>query len=364
MRRIKALLFCAYASHVDCFLPTVCREAAANVPTPLFAEEQNEDYRSNVDQMRNILEQSWNETTMSHIPTNAKSGALAGTEAIMNILNDPSCGNAVMMIDIALPSLDPTSPFYDAIGAVEFCVELANGINDLRQNSEHLRNDGKIAIVVKDENLSTRAKKVLDDPLQDDIAEYDDFSDFDLPSIDTASSTSGVPGYRIGSFFGSSEEIPSGRNMMQDICKLVSQNAIPSANAQDEDAIIINCPASQAELIGVRWLISKYGSSKRIIIVNNRLNPLPHELVEAETIYSVLPLIARSVGKKDEENKNPKIVLMRRFPDDWQIHVDASSGLGFELVSSVPAKHVGVRGPSMEFISKRVKEFMIQKFQS
>jgi len=62
-------------------------------------------YMKNMDEMRRTLEQSWNEETMSKVPTNAKSASEAATEAIVNTLNDLS--GKVIMVDIALPSLDP-----------------------------------------------------------------------------------------------------------------------------------------------------------------------------------------------------------------------------------------------------------------
>jgi hypothetical protein len=361
MKCIIAALILA-CNDVISFAPSL-QKRKAKFSTSLLAGDTGDSYRSDADEMRKILEESWNEKTMSHIPTNIESGARAATEAIMNILHDHE-ERKVIMIDIALPSLDPNfGSFYDDVGAAEFCCELADGITSHREASNYLSNDGKIAIVVKDGNLVSRTKRILDHSPTTTVEEYNDFSDFVLPSLD--GNQEKLPSYRIGSFLGSADKIPSGHNMINEICKLVSQNAIPTPNALNEDVIIMSCPITQAELIGVRWLVSKYGGSKTIIIVNNRLNPLPRELMEAETVYSVLPLIARSVGSASDEKpatRNPKIVLMRRYPHDWQIYVDDSSGLGFELASSVPAQSVGVKGPSMDFISERVKEYMVEKF--
>jgi len=337
--------------------------------TSLFSENPSSEgnYRSNLNDLRKILEQSWNEKTMSHVPTNAESAATAATEAIINTLNDPACEKGkIIMIDIALPSLDPSfGSFYDDVGAVEFCCELAKGVNSQRENCSNLRNQGRVAIVVKDENLVSRAKRFVesasDENIDATIEEIDDFAGLSL-STDADDPQKPTSPYRIGSFLGSAD-IPSGPNMINDICKLVAKNALPETEAQKDDIIIISCPISQPELIGVRWLVSKHGSSKTIIVVNNRLNPLPRELMASETVYSVLPLIARSVGGDDSAKPNPKIVVLRRYPNAWEIHVDDSkSGVGFELVSSVPEDKVGIRGPSMEYISNRVKEYMQQKF--
>jgi len=315
------------------------------------SEDANDENgnRKIMDEMRRILEQSWNEETMSKVPTNAKSASEAATEAIVNSLNDLS--GKVIMVDIALPSLDPSSTsFYDDVGAVDFCSKLAMEINSKRSNCSSLSNDATCAIVVKNENLVSRAAKLLE------------YASFSLHSLDP-DSVKVQPAYRIGSILGNSK-IPTGKNMVYDVCKLVSQNAVPTSQVINEDVIILTCPISQIELIAVRWIISKYASKKTIILVNNRLNPVPSELMEAETVYSVLPLIARSVGPDSAEAPpNPKIVLLRRYPTDWQIHVDDSkSGLGFELVSSIPADKVGIRGPSMDYIRSRVKEFMEERF--
>ena len=46
-----------------------------------------------------------------------------------------------------------------------------------------------------------------------------------------------------------------------------------------------------------------------------------------------------------------------------EIHVDDNKcGAGIQLISSVPAGNVGVRGPSMEYIGTCVKNYMQKKF--
>jgi hypothetical protein len=150
-----------------------------------------------------------------------------------------------------------------------------------------------------------------------------------------------------------------------------------SANAQprdEEDTLIILSAASREEMIGVRGLVSKFGGKKTIILVNCYLNPPPRELMNAQTVYSIQPFLARpkvSEGNIFGSNKqpsdlnqqqsqqpqaSPKIVLMRRYPRDWEIFVDV--GNGFELARTVSASQVDKKGPSMEFIAGCVKQFM------
>ncbi len=200
----------------------------------------------------------------------------------------------------------------------------------------------------------------MDEPEEDIVVEFDDFADLGMPS-EMDESVQDENAYRIGSFTGDgADTISNGPRMMQEIAALVAANAMPAAEAKHEDVIIISCPTmNQAELVGVRLLVSQYSRSKTIVIVNNRLDPLPTELITSETVYSVLPLIARSV-KGDSDN--PKIVLLRRYPKNWEIHLDSKGDAGFQLVSTIPAETVGLRGPSMELIGERVKSYMQTKF--
>ena len=153
--------------------------------------------------------------------------------------------------------------------------------------------------------------------------------------------------------------------MINNVVRSVSSNAKVRS---DGDVIVILAPISQQELVGVWWLMSKYGKSKTIIIFNNKLHPLPNELMFAETCYSVFPLIARlstsSLDENGERPSNPKIVLLWRFPRDWEIHIDINEGLGFELAGSVPAVDVGMRGPLMDWIAGCVKQHMQLKFRN
>ncbi|GFH54421.1 hypothetical protein CTEN210_10897 [Chaetoceros tenuissimus] len=333
--------------------------------TNLQSQSDGNDYRNDMDEMRKILEQSWNEKTMSAPPTNSASAALAACESIVNYLNDPSTEEKkVIMVDIALPLMDPSyQEVYDDVGAVEFCCKLAMELNYKRDECKSLKNDGSCAIIVNNQNLIDRATDKLDILADlEEVEEYDDFSDFAISSMDTPldDDIDERNSFRLASMIGDSE-VPTGKSMINDVCKLVSKNVMESEQIQTDDVIIVNAPISQVELVATRWLISRYSMDKSIVIVNNRINPLPQEMMGAVPSYCVLPLIARTV--QDSNNPNPKIVVMRRFPDDWQIHIDDSkSGKGFELVSSVPAKKVGVRGPSMEWISGCVKDFMQQRF--
>ena len=153
--------------------------------------------------------------------------------------------------------------------------------------------------------------------------------------------------------------------MLDDVVKAVQTNAQPS---EDEETIIILSPISREEMVAVRSLVAKYEGKKKIILVNSHLEPIPRELRQAETVYSVLPLVAniRKSGvnifasqNAEEEALPPKVVVMRRYPRDWEVYVDI--GHGFELAGSAPAGSVDKKGPSIEWIAGSVKRFLQSK---
>jgi len=116
-------------------------------------------------------------------------------------------------------------------------------------------------------------------------------------------------------------------------------------------------------MIAIRALAGQYKATKKIILVNCRLDsPLPRELIGAETVYSILPLIAKpqtTTSRHNEPKKddNPKVVVLRRYPRDWEVYVDM--GDGFDLAASVPDSSVpGRQGPSMEWVSSAVKRYL------
>jgi hypothetical protein len=94
------------------------------------------------------------------------------------------------------------------------------------------------------------------------------------------------------------------------------------------------------------------------------LDPLPRELINARTVYSILPLVAQPVEVEGNplatppkrDASPPKVVVMRRFPRDWEVFVDA--GRGFELAETAPSGTAMQRGPSMQWISRAVKRYL------
>lgn len=301
------------------------------------AKNDNEDEEmdmSGLSSARDGLEKLWDEgNKISPIPTSAQNAALAAGNCIVNALSMNSSLKKVLLVDVTMPSLDPAygQSMYDDIAAVEFSVELAKTLYERKGTY------GRVAIIVKDNNLIKRSKRVLQTSGDNNI-------------------------YRLGSFLGDESPPIPGPDSIKQMVKLVASNAVAKDDDKAEDTIIINAPNSQVDLVGVRWLVSNYGKDKNIILFNNRLNPLPKELSTAETVYSFLPLTmkAKAPNSNKLDDVNSKVILLRRYPNDWEIHVDGSKGGedGFRCISSIKSSEVGKRGPSMDMIALQVQKYM------
>jgi hypothetical protein len=157
--------------------------------------------------------------------------------------------------------------------------------------------------------------------------------------------------HRLASMFGNNE-ISQGADMMTEVVNAVRENALPE---EDDENMIILSSLSLEETVAVRSLVGKYGDRKKVILVNCKLDPLPPELRTAETVYNILPLIAKSKASTEEEAP-PKVVVLRRYPKPWEIYVDV--GAGFQLADSIPAGIDNKRGIRMDQITESVKRFL------
>jgi len=166
----------------------------------------------------------------------------------------------------------------------------------------------------------------------------------------SASSFSNKKLYRLASLFGNARINP-GPDMASRVIQAVRINALAK---DDEKNIIILSAIGSDEMVAVRALVTKYGNEKRIIFVNCQFQPTPRELLSAETVYSVLPLMAKKNNNQNQNDNNivPKVVVLRRFPKDWEIFVDV--GNGYELAETVAANGSNKRGLSMESIARGV----------
>jgi Domain of unknown function (DUF1995) len=154
--------------------------------------------------------------------------------------------------------------------------------------------------------------------------------------------------YRLTSLLGS-HPISSGADMMNDVVAAVKENALP---LDEEEVLVFLSPCTKAEQYAIRALVSRYEFNKTMLFINCQLDPLPQELLRGTTIYSILPLIAKPRSGSSETA--PKIVVLRRYPQAWQVHVDR--GRGFQ---QLPTTFTGsLRGPSMEWIQTVVLRYL------
>jgi hypothetical protein len=173
--------------------------------------------------------------------------------------------------------------------------------------------------------------------------------------------------YRLTSMLGDVTFKP-GPDMLDAVIQAVSANAQPRAN---EDTINILSSCSQEETIGVRALVAKYQSSKTILLVNCQFDLIPRELIQAETIYYLLPMIVRpkqsiqpattlqptkSKSSSVLQSEDPKLVVLRRYPRDFELYMDFGNGM--QLMETASVQQVGRSGPSLEWIAERVRKQM------
>lgn len=445
---------------VNSFLPspplTSARQRLAPPTSSRFCLYSSKE--DNLDDMRRLLEASWNVDTMGTVPTNPQDAADAAATCIESAVDN---GESLFFVDLLLPSYDISqgTNMYDEVLAVEFCIALAKSMEE------------KSCILVRDDKTKDAVNRVLDarernrldeDDEEDgsekklveeddddgeeeeDVEFYDDFADFggaigssdsdatekpslskegDLPeptedvdafreqlmakwdeptveggnvpteepveksesddsapsqpkqkSVSPAKETSKQPAppttdrfYRLASLFGDAK-ISVGPDMMDQVINAVGENGKPT---DEEETIIILSAVEQDEMIAVRSLVAKYKGNKKIVLVNCKLDPLPRELIRANTVYSILPLVARPVvsaqnifGRENPPEESltpPKVVVMRRYPKDWEVYVDAD-GNGFELADVAKASQVrGKKGPPMEWVAGCVKRHMESK---
>lgn len=427
---LTLLLWAAMGCLLEAFrapTPLTRRSSPYHKTICLRAEEKGggNNEGSNMNDMRTILESAWNVGTMGEIPTTPESAAKAASVAVRNVLARDI--HSVSFVDIILPQYDvgQGDNMYDQVLAVDFCVELGSRLHGkscivvrdtqtvqtvsrILDKREENKNVSPPSVVVEEEeepigdaetatnttddidNGDTDAVEISDasiDSFREKLKDVWDMTDDDSPiTLPPTSSPSKTPKptqkeeaskttatstparrYRLCAMLGDSKDVPSGTEMQRKVVEAVRLNALPQ---DDEETLIILSAASPQELVGVRALVGKYKGSKTIILVNCRLNPLPRELVGAQTVYSILPLIAKPKEEQDwtlpsskkdtekekEKNAPPKVVVMRRYPRDWEVFVD--TGKGFELGATTPAGSTNKRGPSMQWVTSAVTRYL------
>jgi Domain of unknown function (DUF1995) len=159
--------------------------------------------------------------------------------------------------------------------------------------------------------------------------------------------------YRLASLFGSARISITGPDMPQDVVRAVRNNAMLM---EDEENMIILSAVGQDEMVAVRALVEKYQKDKKMILVNCQFPQIPRELQIAETVYSILPLVVkeketgRNFSVRGDEDGYSKVVVLRRYPKDWEIFVDV--GNGFELVETSRIR------PTMQAVTECLQRYL------
>ncbi|GKY99074.1 hypothetical protein MPSEU_000863100 [Mayamaea pseudoterrestris] len=416
----QALLAISVVSLSDAFLSlNVCRGGTKvhhhyherrRHRTPSLLRLYSDEESDSIDAMRRLLESSWDTNTMGQVPTSPVAAADEAVTSLNNAIADETASNGsksrIFFIDILLPQYDirQGSKMYDEVLATEFCIQLAK------------RTNGHTEILLRDEQTLATVQRVLaarekkqkmasdEEESDDEDDESDDEGDvvgnvyepkppptsdvesfrqqlmsgwekgkseLDSDRKDAEEATllnvkepadepreSNVPqtSFRLASMLGSAK-ISTGADRSRDVLQAVAQNAKP---LESEDTIIILSARSPEEMIAVRSLVAHYGATKTFILINCHLQPTPRELLSAQTLYSVQPLVAVPMQGGDDDAFSPKIVVMRRYPADWEIFID-SDGQGFELAGSFAASRVEKKGPSIKDIADCVKNYLASR---
>lgn len=348
--------------------------------------------------MRKVLELSWDKIKMGPIATDSDAAAkeahssilrkIVGAKDLDFVVKEEDGMTGIFFVDLLLPSYDKKQlgegqvNLYDEVEAVQYCISLANCfkgkseiivrdtptlqtvtnvLNARERNKNSIAEQNTGDDVVNNEQVdasdSFRQKLILnwDEGSMESTNQNGSDNESDAPEIASSSrstsSSSQPPNkkmYRLASLFGNTR-INIGPDMASSIVQALRNNALAH---DDEDNIIILNSIGKDEMIAVRALVTKYGNVKKIIFVNCKFQPLPRELLAAETCYSVLPLMAKKEAKANDGSIDPKVVVLRRYPKDWEIFVDI--GYGYELAETVAVNGSNKRGLSMDLVAKGV----------
>ena len=347
--------------------------------------------------------------------------AIRNAQQNRNNNNNNNASSKTLMVDILLPQYDASQgdKVYDQVLAVEFCIALANQLETkssivVRDNQtiQTVRRilDKREEMVAKLEAQQVEVRDDQEEQVEDTGNDANNEDDDKNESIEDADTTSDMVDasqseidsfraklsaewnkdddsrpiekpiepkeskptstprpkftptkklYRLCGMLGDAIGMRAGPDMQRSVVEAVKENALPN---DDEETMIILSAASPQELVGIRALVGKYQSTKNVILVNCMVKPLPRELVGAQTVYSILPLVAKPTSNPSSNTNasaSPpaRVVVMRRFPRDWEVFVD-DSGAGFELAATAPVSSAGQKGPTLEWVINAVQRYL------
>jgi hypothetical protein len=417
-RGVLSLLFCLFHA-VDSFvviLPqrTSWSSKTTKATTHLSLSQNSNDHEEEdrMQQLRSLLEASWNQSLMGNIPTTP----MAAAQEIADCFFSHQDSAGVSIIDLQLPSLDlrQGTRWYDAVLAADVAHLLVERLIQRQRDhnvdasvvSEQTPSSSKKALLlVRDEATVRTIERVWEKRAvsftEDDMEEeenddedelsnnneetavmYDDFADFgfleSIAAVDSSStSSSGASDteqksqtrdtetidrrrIQLQSLFGDAS-ISEGADMEDKVIRALQSNVVPFLNPQlDEiDTIAMIAPVTRPEVMAIRALVQKYSKTKRIILINPHFaKPRPMELQQARTVYSLRPFLVRA---KDSRETLTKIVVLKR-KQEWELFVsDSSSGQFERLAVNYPKGVDAMDGPSMEWVAACAQQYLQQK---
>lgn len=360
----------------------------------------NEDDR--MQQLRTLLEASWNQSLMGIIPTTPLAAA---HEISQGILSSSSRHGGVSIIDLQLPSLDlrQGTRWYDAVLAADVAHLLVERLFQQQQQRDDDESDGTTSnalLLVRDEATvrtiervwDTRTVSSTEDEQEEEEEEesttivYDDFADFgfkesiavaEKESSRTSSSSSSelvdvqpqqTPNVdrrriQLKSLFGDAL-VSEGADMEDKVIRALQANVVThlkqveALNKGTVDTIVMIAPITRPEVMAIRALVRTYSKNKRIILINPHFaKPRPMELQYAQTVYSLRPFLVRS---KDSQERLTKIVVLKR-QQEWELFLSNSANGQFERMAVNLPEGDAMDGPSMKWVAACAQQYLQQK---
>ncbi|GAX25612.1 hypothetical protein FisN_28Hh087 [Fistulifera solaris] len=383
----------------------------------LLSKSSNNDHDEEEDrmqQLRSLLETSWNQSLMGNIPTTPMAAAQEIADCFFTHENA-----GVSIIDLQLPSLDlrQGARWYDAVLAADVAHLLVerlvqrqrdNNVDANDTNKQTPSSSKKALLLVRDEATVRSIERVWEKRAlsftEDDTEEeendeeedeqemsnnneettvlYDDFADFGflesiaaVESLSTSSpnasdsqqkprkrNTETIDRRRIQlqSLFGEAI-ISEGADMEQKVIRALQSNVVSYLKEQQDeiDTIAMIAPVTRPEVMAICALVQKYAKTMRIILINPHFaKPRPMELQHAKTVYSLRPFLVRA---KDSRKTLTKIVVLKR-KQEWEVFISDSASEQFERLAVNRPKGIdAIDGPSMEWVAACAQQYLQQK---
>jgi len=361
-----------------------CHSNAIRLKSALLAASSNGSIDGK--SARELLGLSFNSDPKGSVPLDPLSVATEAVDALKDAIKKDAT-QKLFMIEIKLPLYNAVEG--DDSNDQTVVMEFAKSLSDeMMKAKEVVGDDGNVPILVMDEDMERKMRQEVGlnlnsedkrkeevminsdsrkDTSSNDIDRQQLFSAWESTDVDddTCSSTPDIS-CRISSIFGNNQ-IRNGPDMFDDVCSIVDTNLKSFIQATDR-VILILLPTSTPDMVACRRIIGLNRGKNKIIFINSKLDPLPRELLNAETVYSISALVAKALRSNSNDMEKapiePKVVVMRRYPRDWELYIALPNDDGivdnkdFEQVDSISADRVAKNGPNNSWVTACVQKYM------